>query len=231
MPSNLRRGLDRSWVVAIALLAVSALLPVLLVLAFPGVDQDEYVCRVRIEGRLADSLGGRLEFLRVKEVAGRTPAETFVVTIDHGYTAGVPQEVTPADDSVVAAGRTLWLEGTLMDEETYFGEQYLFFGYAQLYVRQVKSGALWPSQVAGLRLLYLSPVTTLASVYLAFVLPFMEEFSLAAWFLILARFVVVLGAVAAVVRWLRGRRRRLPTLLAIADAYLIAACLLAVPAL
>ena len=75
------------------------------------------------------------------------------MTLDHGYTAGIGSAAASSAESpgTHPLGGPFWLHGTLMDRETYFGEQYLFFGYPQLYVDQVKAGLFWPSQLKRMR--------------------------------------------------------------------------------
>ena len=208
-------------------------LPLVVVAASPGGDDEAFVCRAEVESRLAETLEGKLEFLLVNALAGRPPAERFVVTIDHGYTGGVDENLgeASADASETAVGHVLWLQGSLMDRDTYFGEQYLFFGYPQLYVSQVKSGLLWPSQVERLKSLYFSPVAAPASIYLVGAFPFMEEYSGGTWALIIARLVLVLAAVAAAVAYRKRRRRWTPGLIWVVGAYVLIAIGLAVPSL
>ena len=223
----------RTWVVAACFAVAFAVAPLLVVLAAPGVDHGEFVCRAAVDSRLAETLEGKLEFLLVHVVEGRAPAERFVVTIDHGYTTGVA--VVPESPSVdvpqTAPGDEFWLQGSLMDKDTYFGEQYLFFGYPQLYVSQVKSGVLWPSQVDRLKTLYFSPVATVATFYLVVAYPFMEEFSLGEWVLVIARLVVVCGAIAAAVVYRKRTRRWMPGLAWVVGVYLLLAVGLAIPIL
>jgi len=79
-----------------------------------------------------------------------------VLSFDESYTRGW-------EPAVVSIGGTYWIEGSIMTPEVYFGEQYIFYGPPQLYVRQVKTGYLWPDQKTELRALYLSPLSTLAA--------------------------------------------------------------------
>ena len=188
---------------AAAFATLFAIAPPALVAVSPGLEAGSFVCEVEIEAPLAVTLEGKLEFLLVRGLQGRRPAERFVVTIDHGYTAGVDEnsgdsgEPRTSLDPVLAPGGRLWLEGSLMGRDTYFGEQYLFFGYPQLYLGQVKTGVFWPSQHERLVALYPAPFTAVASVYLVWAYPFMEEYSLASWLLIAARFLLICTAVAA----------------------------------
>ncbi len=224
------------WIPIACLVVAFAVLPFGLIWAAPGVDGEAFVSWAAVESRLAGTLGGKLEFFLMEGLGGRPPAERFVITIDHGYTAGVNPQVDPAkaeagapQDRALEPGRTLWLQGTLMDPDTYYGEQYLFFGYPQLYVSQVKSGFLWPSQLERLKSLYFSPVATPAAVYLLGAFPFMEEYSAGAWALIIARFLLVCLAVAAAVLYRRKKGRWLPGLVWVLGLYVLGAVGLAVP--
>jgi hypothetical protein len=183
---------------------VFALLPLGLVQLTSQPDKKAYVCRVETESLLGSTLGGELQFLLVRALGGRAPADTFVITVDHDYTRGAKGAVLP--------GQAFWVEGTLMDRDTYFGEQYLFFGYPQIYLSQIKTGLFWPDQLSDLWRLYLSPVTSLASLYLVWAFPFMEEFSIGAWLLVLAQFVLVCVCLILAFFW-RGRHTRLVTIL------------------
>lgn len=210
---------SRAWsIVAACLVVVFGVLPLAIVGLAPGLDEEAFVCKVRLESQLAETMGGKLRFLLVSTLGGECPAERFVITIDHGYTAGDPDEV-------------FWLQGSLMDRETYFGEHYLFFGRPQLYVSQVRSGALWPSQIERLGTLYAAPLTAVAGFYLVGAFPFMEEYSGVAWALVIARLLVLCAAVALAVLYRRSRRRWMPGLIWVVGGYLVVAVFLAVPSL
>jgi hypothetical protein len=216
-----------TWVLAVCFLAAFAVSPLLIVRTASGVDDEAFVCRAEVESRLAETLAGKLEFLQVRAVAGRSPAERFVITIDHGYTAGVGEYPGAAQDPALAPGRAPWLEGTPMDEDTYYGEQYLFFDQPQLYVSQVRSGLFWPSQVERLKTLYLSPFTGFGSLYLVWVYPFMEEYSLVSWLFLMARFLLVCAAVAAAGIWRKRDARWTPGIVWVTGAYALSAVVLA----
>jgi len=199
-------------------------LPPVVVVASPGLDEEAFVCRARIESRLAETMQGKFEFFLTEGLEGDPPAGRFVITIDHDYTSGL-------EAVALGAGESFWLQGSLMDRDTYYGEQYLFFGYPQLFVSQVKGGLFWPSQVARLRSLYAAPLEAPLSVYLIGAFPFMEEYSSRTWALVIARFVLVFAAVAAAVLYRRRRRRWMPGLVWVLGAYVVASVVLAVPGL
>jgi len=227
--SGNRRSWGSTWILAAGLLVVFAAVPFGLVAAGPRADVDTFLCKIEVESRLAETLEGKLEFLLVRGIGGGPPSDLFVITIDHGYTAGVDDEAASVRAS--APGGKFWLQGSLMDKDTYNGEQYLLFGHSQLYVSQVKSGLFWPSQVQRLKSLYLSPFTALASVYLVWAYPFMEEYTLASWLLVIARLLLLCLAVA-VAAYRRARDSRwTPGLIWVIGAYALLAIALAIPSL
>ena len=198
-------------------------MPLIVILFVTGVNGDAFVCRVKVSDVKGSTESGRLEFLLVAAQAGRSPAATFVATLDHGYTRGLPQ---------VPVGAVFSLEGTLMDRSTYFGEQYLFFDdYKEVYVSQVKTGALWPSQISGVEKLYLSPFTNFATIYWVVASRFDETYSLGSWLLTLARFLLIVAAVAAALVWRRRTGRWVPGLVWVVGGYVLVAVFLGIPGL
>jgi hypothetical protein len=156
---------------ALAGLVLFALVfPLAVIQLIPTDSPQPYVFNAMIENELAQTRGGELTFLLVQRLAGNAPAEEFVVTLSTGYTRGI-------SGVALAPGQELGMQGSLMDPETYYGEQYLFFGRPQVYVRQVKDGPLWPDQRTELRILYLSPIHSLSSPVVAAQLPRSEEFT------------------------------------------------------
>ena len=225
-------GASGLWIPAACFIVAFAALPLIIVWVSPGLDTDGFVCRAEVKTRLAETLGGKLEFLLAEALDGRPPADRFVVTLDHGYTAGIPRgPASPGGSGETQPGDAFWLHGTLMDRETYYGEQYLFFGYPQLYVSQVRSGLFWPSQLRRLKDLYLAPVYAPASLYLIVAFPFMEEFSAGTWGLIAGRLALVTLAVAAAVVHRVRRRRWRPGIVWVVGCYALAAVGLTAPGL
>ncbi|HLA80260.1 MAG TPA: hypothetical protein VJP78_01335, partial [Thermoleophilia bacterium] len=196
---GVRRLAGRSWIISALAWGAFIVLPFIVMGASPGLDHDAFATMAKVDSRLAETLNGKLEFFLVSRRDGRAPADRFVLTIDHGYTAGIGSAPGSADNPGLIRGELVWLQGSLMDRETYFGEQYLFFGYPQLYVSQVKSGLLWPSQLERLGRMYLSPVTGVGSGYVVWVYPFIEEYSLGTWLLWIGRFVLLVAAIAGVI--------------------------------
>jgi hypothetical protein len=186
----------KGWQILAAVAAVVfVLLPLGLVPLTSGPDEEAYACKVETKSALGSTLGGKLQLLLVHSLDGRAPTNPFVITIDHDYTRAAENPVLP--------GQVFWAEGTLMDRETYFGEQYLFVGYPQIYLSQVKTGALWPDQKRDPASLYLAPVTSLASIYFVWAFPFLEEFSLGGWLLLVARFLLTCVCLVLGLAWRR----------------------------
>ncbi len=201
----------RLWLLAGVFVLLFALLPLGIVLMTSGPDERAYACQVETDSVLGSTLGGKLQFLLAQTLEGRAPASQFVIAVDHGYTRGV--------DDQVLIDEVFWVEGTLMDRDTYFGEQYLFFGLPQIYVSQVKTGGFWPDQRTDLGTLYVSPATALLALYFVWALPFMEEFTSLAWALMVARFVLICAAVILVIVW----RKRPGRLVMVAGLYVLVA--------
>ncbi|MBN1152111.1 MAG: hypothetical protein JXA58_02775 [Dehalococcoidia bacterium] len=138
-----------------ALLATVAL-PLFVVLSRPAYSVSEYVFEAGLDERLGTSTNHQLTYFAATALSPGAPADEMVLSFDEGYTRGwVP--------SNLEVGDTLWVEGSLMTPEVCFGEQYIFYGPPQLYLRQIKTEALWPDQVTELRVLYLSPLSTLVA--------------------------------------------------------------------
>ncbi|MBN1629699.1 MAG: hypothetical protein JW990_08045 [Thermoleophilia bacterium] len=197
----------------------------------PATDDGVFVCKVGVHSRLAETLGGKLEFLLVEPEEGRAPAARFVITIDHGYTAGA--EVLAGSKSPEASGApgggVFWVEGSLMDRDTFFGEQYLFFGHPQLYVSQVKSGLWWPRQVELIGALYAAPITAFSAFYLVGALPFMEEYSAGAWALTIGRFLLICAAIVVLACYRKQKQHWLPGIIWVVGVYVLVSTGLAVP--
>ncbi|MFW6150046.1 MAG: hypothetical protein ACOC6A_00760 [Chloroflexota bacterium] len=182
---------------ALAALVLFGLLCPLAVVQFIPTDSPQpYVFDALIQEELAQSNNGELTFLLVEWVAGKAPAQEFVVTISRSYTRG-------ESGLSFRPGEQIWMQGTLMDPETYYGEQYLFFGRPQVYVRQVKDGLLWPDQKTELRILYLSPVHSLSSPVVAAQLPRSEEFAPGRFAVALLKSLVIGGTAVYLVRFRR----------------------------
>jgi len=140
--------------VATILTLAYLLIPVITIIVIPTDTPQPYVYEAEITEKLGETLGGKLRYYRVSTLQGTALDSVFVAAIDEDYTRGVVA-VNLADEERV------WMQGDVMTPEVYYGDQYLFFGLPQVYVRQLKPGPLWPDQVSELPLLYGSPATTL----------------------------------------------------------------------
>jgi hypothetical protein len=209
-----KEPLPAAWGLAAAFLVAFIVVPLIVVIFARGIDPNDFVCTVQVKERLGESLGGKLEFLLVDTLDGRSPADQFVATLDHGYTEGI----VPAP-----VGSVFSLDGALMTPDVFYGEQYLFFGRPQVYASQVKTTLLWPSQIHRLEELYLSPFVTVASVYWVWMFPFTEEYSVSSWLLVIARFVLLCAAIAAALIWRRKRQAWTPGVIWVVGAYALLA--------
>jgi hypothetical protein len=206
---------------AIALLvALLLLIPVVIVHLIPTDTVEPYVFQGRLSEYLAQSANGQLRYYAVDVVEGSAPASRIVVALDRSYSRGYR-----AND--IMLGLIAWYQGSLMTPDVFYGEQYLFFGLPQVYVRQVKSGILWPDQWTELRILYLSPLTTLAAPLQILFLARSDVFSYTILGVLVARCLLI-ASVATLVFRRRVRGIRLVTLLL---GYAIVAVLVTVPML
>jgi len=138
------------------LAALVVLAPLLLVHLIPSDTVEPFIFRARVVEYLGRSTSDQLEYYRVDVLDGSAPAPVTAIALDRSYSRGFSAgEVQPGFDA--------WFQGSLMTPDVYYGEQYLFFDWPQIYVRQVKSGLLWPDQWSSLKVLYLSPLETLAA--------------------------------------------------------------------
>jgi len=211
----------RSRTQVLALLAATFLaLPLLIVQVMPTDTPEAFAFRGVLSEELGRAAGDKLVYYRVEVVEGTAPGSTISVALDRDYTRGLAA-------SALRPGAKSWFQGGLMTPEVFYGEQYLFFGLPQVYVRQVKTGLLWPDQWTGLRVLYLSPVETLAA---PLQLPFLvrsDSFTFRTFAILLARCALVAGVIVLAVR---RRLKGAPLAIALL-AYSIVAVLLTTPIL
>lgn len=204
----------------VSLSVAALLLPLLLVHIVPTDTVEPYVFRAQPAEYLGESGNGYLQYYRVDVLEGTAPTSSIVAALDRNYSRGY------APDKL-AAGGDCWFQGSLMTPDIFYGEQYLFFGLQQVYVRQVKTGVLWPDQWTGMRVLFLSPLESLAA---PLQIPFLirsDSFTWGMLAILLARCGLIAATVAAVARKkLRGRRLAVACLL-----FVMAAMLLTMPVL
>ena len=212
--------LRHSSLLAIAMVIAAVVLPLCVVLPRPAHKVSEYVFEAELEEFLGESTNGQLTYFAASTLHGDAPAESVVLSFDKAYTRGS----TPTEFKI---GSSYWVEGSLMTPEVYFGEQYIFYGPPQLYLRQIKTGALWPDQVTELRVLYLSPLSTLAA---PIQLPLLfRSDSLSARIVIALVLRCIL--VAAVLVWSVRRRRSRASVTVALSLYALVAIVLSLPVL
>lgn len=199
---------------------VLVLLPLVLVHLSPTDTVEPFVFRAQLSEMVGQSENGQLSYYKSNVLEGSAPAAIIVVALDRSYSRGYEPLST-------APGRTVWMQGGLMTPDVFYGEQYLFFGLSQVYVRQVKTGLLWPDQWSGLRVLYLSPAETLAA---PMQLPFLvrsDSFAYGLLAVLVARCLLIASTAYVVVR----KRLRAGRLVAAIMAYAVMAMLLTIPIL
>ena len=194
--------------------------PLATVQLIPTDTTEPYVFRARIAAYLGESSNSQILYFRADTLDDAAPAQALVIALDRSYSRGMnPSHVVP--------GFEAWFQGGPMTPDIFYGEQYLFFGLPQIYVRQVKSGLLWPDQWSELRVLYLSPAETLAApVQIPFLLR-SDGVTLRVIAVMLARCALIAATAVTIFR----RRLRGSMLLAALLCYALAAMLLTVPIL
>jgi hypothetical protein len=191
--------------------------PLLVVQIIPTDSPQPYVFQARFNGLLGETMNGKLRYYMVGHVDGISPSPDFVVTVDLDYSRGASAER-------IGEGRELWMQGSLMTPEIYYGEQYLFFDLPQLYISQIKNGVLWPDQLTELRLLYLSPVNSLLSPLQLPLYAFTEEFSLMGLLVLLGKTALMVST--GYLAYKRRHERRF--LIKIIFAYMLLAIIITV---
>jgi len=204
----------------LALGAVAVLLPLLIVQVVPTDTEEPYVFRTHQAEYLGASTNGYLQYHRVEILEGTAPASEIVVALDQNYTRGL-------DVTGLSAGTEAWMQAGLMTPDVFYGDQYLFFGLPQVYVRQVKMGVLWPDQWSELRVLYLSPVETLAAPLQIPFLVLSDSFTLRILAVLVARCVLIAATIAVIAK----RRFKDYALGTVLLAYAVASIVLTVPLL
>jgi hypothetical protein len=195
-------------------------LPWVVIQFIPGDSIEPFEFRAVLHHELGRSANGQLTYWQTDVHEGDAPGATIVLAFDRNYTRGFT-------DSTAVPGASVWFQGGPMTPEVFYGEQYLFYGLPQVYVRQVKTGLLWPDQWTELRVLYLSPLETLAAPMQALFLVRAEECTIRLFSVLLARCILLGGAGWAIlVDRLRGRSAAFALLV-----YAIVAMLLTIPIL
>jgi hypothetical protein len=176
----------------VALIILFLCLPFLIVQFIPTTNPEPYIFKAAVIEKLGETLQGKLRYYLVEEIKGITPASPFVVTIDSAYARGDLREFEKNQQA--------WMQGNIMTKDVFFGEQYLFFGYHQLYISQIKNGIFWPDQITELRTLYISPLTAFSSLLFLFWYPFMEEFSPDNYFVMVVQSFIIVATIVPMVK-------------------------------
>jgi len=213
-------GAAKYRALCLALVLAAVLIPLIIVQVMPTDSPEPYLFEARFQDHLGTSSNESLTYHEVSVLQGEAPASTVVVALDRNYTRGFSTDIT-------STGAESWLQGSLMTREVYYGEQYLFFGPPQIYVRQVKTGILWPDQATELRIMYLSPVTTILAPIQIPLLLRSDSLSTRTIATLLARCALLLATIIFVVRRRHETALVLPGLL----TYAVVAMLLTLPIL
>lgn len=171
-------------VIATTLIIVFLILPALVVQVVPTDSPQQYIFKAEIVKKIGETMQGKLSYFLAEKLEGSPPTIEFVVTIDRSYTRGGHLEDLENKHRV-------WMQGNLMKPDVFYGEQYLFFGYDQLYISQIKAGLLWPDQITELKILYISPFIAFTSLVKIFSYHFSEEYSLKNYLAIIAQSILI----------------------------------------
>lgn len=172
----------------ITLIIVIVALPLFVVQIIPTDSPEPYVFKSRIIEKLDETLGGTLQYLLVEYFEGNAPASEFVVAISSSYGRGF-------SNADLEENEELWMQGSLMTPDVYFGEHYLFFDRPQIYVRQIKGEVFWPDQITELRILWASPTTSLSAAIFVWVFPFSEEFQREAFLILITKTILICATI------------------------------------
>jgi len=119
------------------------------------------------------------------------------------------------------------MQGNIMTQDVFYGEQYLFFDYPQIYVSQIKDKGLWPNQKTELRIMYTAPIRNISSVVSVWIFPFIEEFSPDTFTVLIAQATVVIATIVLLVK--RWKNKQHITLIIL--SYALVMILLTIPLL
>ncbi len=196
------------------------LVPLSVVYVVTTDSSPPYTFQATVQEKLDETLGGKLQYFLTISGEGTASGSEVVLTIDTAYTRGIT-------DTSIEKGTTIWVRGEMMDRETYYGDQYLFFGYPQVYVRQVKEGIFWPDQTTGMKTLYQSPVTSLFAPAFVWYFPFTEEYSSRMFLVLLTKTLLIVSTVIFLIRS-RHEKEKMITIVLI---YCLMAIILTIPIL
>jgi hypothetical protein len=206
-------------ITSLFLFIIIIIIPLVVVQVIPTDTPEPYLCKVKIKEDFGNSGGGKLMYYLVQNIEGASPPE-FVAALDTSYTRGL-SHVSPT------AGKELWIQGSLMTHDVFYGDQYLFFDYPEIYVRQIKERGLWPDQITELRIMYAAPVMNLSAIATVWIFPFIEEFRPTTFTILIAQAAVVVAATVLLVK----RRKKKGHVALVILSYVVIMILLTIPLL
>ena len=212
---NMTRNKIISLILGISIITI----PLIVIKAIPSDSTAQYNCKVAITEDFGSSLKGKLKYYLVRNIEGDSPSE-FVATLDSSYTRGLSR-------ITLNTGEEVWMQGNIMTQDVFYGEQYLFFNYPQIYVSQIKDEGLWPNQKTELRIMYTAPIRNISSVVSVWIFPFIEEFSPDTFTVLIAQATVVIATIVLLVK--RWKNKQHITLIIL--SYALVMILLTIPLL
>jgi len=209
----------RTKIINLILLTSIIIIPLIVIKIIPSDSPAQYNCKAAILEDFGSSLEGKLKYYLVRNIEGVSPPQ-FVATLDTPYTRGL-------SSIALTTGKEVWMQGNIMTRDVFYGEQYLFFDYPQIYVRQIKESGLWPDQKTELRIMYSAPLINASSLISVWIFPFIEEFSPATFAVLIAQATTVAAAIILFIK----RRRNNRHIILIILSYAVVMILLAIPLL
>lgn len=162
---------------------VVLIVPLIIIQVIPTDNPQSYVFKVRISSKLDETANGHHQYFFVEWLDGDEMAPAFVVLIDSAYTRG-------RFNVVLERNQEFWGQGNLIKPGE--GLDLPYMSMPQYYVRQIKGSILWPDQGTELKLLYLAPILRLTDPPFVVLFPFMEEFTIRTYLVLIVQTIVII---------------------------------------
>lgn len=212
------KGLESRKHIIVGLSLVILFVPLIAIQVIPTDSPQPYMFKVRISSKLDETTNGHRQYFFMEWLEGDEMAPAFVVLIDSAYTRG-------QSNAVLEPNQEFWCQGSLIKPGE--GLDLPHMSMPQFYVRQIKGSILWPDQVTELKLLYLAPIFRLSDPPFVVLLPFMEEFTLGTYLVVILQTIVILTTVYLLVKHRRDPGNRVIILL----GYILLTMILTIPRL
>jgi len=211
-------GLESRKSIIVGVFLVVLIVPLIIIQVIPTDNPQSYVFRVRISSKLDETANGHRQYFFVEWLEGDEMAPAFVVLIDSAYTRS-------RFNVVLEPNQEFWCQGNLIKPGE--GLDLPYMSMPQYYVRQIKGPILWPDQVTELKLLYLAPILRLIDPPFVVLFPFMEEFTLRTYLILIVQTIVIITTVYLIVKNRHNPRNRILIML----AYILLTMILTIPRL